>query len=491
MRKNIGVFLCLFILLGKITAREFNVLDYGAVPSKTILSTEGIQKAIDECYCSGGGTVVVPAGEYLATGIVLRSNIHLKLETGSTIFASENMADYTGKALEHGATDAHSVYVLVAASDCENITISGQGRLHGQGKREQYIREAEFDPDEPITGREIANAAKYGADYRTKYRRVPPSPGLINLTNCKNVSIRDIQLVESTFWTLHLQWCDRVFVRGISIQSNPDNAVNSDGLDVDGCKNVVVSDCVIDTGDDALCIKTTFNLGKSMPCEDITISNCILRSSSAALKIGTESHADFKRITVSNCIINGANRGLNMIVRDGGHVSDVKFSNIIIQTERKATFWWGNGDPIWLITANRTPESRTGTISRVTFDNITCTGKSGIRFEGFSSTMQDIRLTNVTLLMEHENAIDKRSCHGFHFYNVHDLTLENCRVTWDEQHPEFTWQQAFNFDKIENLYLYKIKAKTAPGQKEAMKFNNIKGAFIHETDIRAQVKHLK
>lgn len=483
MRQYLVLFCLLGIFAGCIGAKEFNILNYGAVASKTTLSTAAIQKTIDECASAGGGIVIIPAGEYLSSTLFLRSNVHLKLETGATVYASQNVTDYENVAIEHGASDAHRVNVLIAAFNCEHIKISGQGRLHGQARREQYIRKAEFDPEELITGREIANAAKYGADYRTKFRRVPPSPGLINITNCKDVVIEGIQLIESAFWTLHLQWCDRVFVRGLYITSSETDGVNSDGLDVDGCSRVVVSDCIISTGDDALCLKTTSSSGKSQPCEDIVINNCILRSSSAALKIGTESYADFRRIAVSNCVINGANRGITMIIRDGGHVSDVSFSDMIIKTERKATFWWGNGDPIWLITANRTSESQTGTISRVTFNNITCTGQSGIRFEGFSSAIKDIRMNNISLLMEHENAIDKRSRHGFHFYNLRDLELDKCSVAWDKQKPETTWQQAFNFEQIENLSLYRIKAKAASGQNTAMQFSKITGELPEGYDV--------
>lgn len=118
-------------------------------------------------------------------------------------------------------------------------------------------------------------------------------------------------------------------------------------MDIDGCNNVMINNCRIDTGDDALCLKTTLLNGQSRPCSYITITNCILTSSSAALKLGTESHADFEHITVSNCIIKNANRGLNMIIRDGGSARNILFSNLTISTQRKETFWWGNGDPIW------------------------------------------------------------------------------------------------------------------------------------------------
>ena len=90
-----------------------------------------------------------------------------------------------------------------------------------------------------------------------KYRKVPPCPGAINFTDCTNVHIKDVEVIESSFWAVHLQWCDRVYVDGIHIQSSSVDGVNSDGLDIDGCSNVMISNCVINTGDDALCLKTT------------------------------------------------------------------------------------------------------------------------------------------------------------------------------------------------------------------------------------------
>ncbi|MCD8044039.1 MAG: glycosyl hydrolase family 28 protein [Tannerellaceae bacterium] len=468
-------FLFLILSIALHSNAQYNILDFGAVRDTTVLSTDAIQEAIDMCGADGGGTVVIPAGNYLSGPLFMRSNTTLLFETGATVYASKNPDDYVGKGREHGASDAVQANSLIMALGCENIRISGSGTLHGQAVRAEYQRDTNYDPQEPITGRDIAIADQYGADYRTKYRRVAPSPGLINMTECKDVVVEDIRLIESAFWTFHLQWCERVTVRGVYIQSDESNGVNSDGLDIDGCRQVRVSDCLIDTGDDALCIKTTRSQDRTQPCEDLVITNCILRSSSAALKIGTESHADFRRITVSNCIINGANRGLNMIIRDGGHVSDVKFSNLIISTERKRTFWWGNGDPIWLIIANRTPESPTGSIRNVTFDNITATGQSGIRLEGMSRAIENIRFKNVDMYMIPENAVDKRSRHGFHFAGVKDLIVSECSMKWDDKSPETTWDKSFNFEDIENLIVEKIITQPAPGQKDAFSYKNITG----------------
>ena len=442
---------------------RFNVLDYGAVADTTVLSTQAIQAAIDACASQGGGTVQVPAGNYLSGTLSLKSNIHLQLDAGATIYASRNPEDFGQEARAIGATDKALAEMLIGAINAHNISIGGRGTLHGRAVRETYLREeASAVPADSVTGREVANAVRYGADYRSKFRRVAPSPGLVNFTNCTNVSIRDIQVIESAFWSVHLQNCERVNVDGIYITSNRHNGVNADGLDIDGCRYVTVSNCRIDTGDDALCLKTTQKDAEAS-CRNITVTNCILTSSSAALKIGTESHADFEDITVSNCVIAGANRGLNMIIRDGGCVRNVLFSNLIIRTERKETFWWGNGDPVWFTIQQRNGHPTGGNIENIVIDNVIAHGQSGIRMEGFSNRLKNIRLSRIQLYMEPEAAVDKRARNAFLFDGVDGLRLTDCSVHWNTEQPEPAWESAYFFRRINGLKLEQVEGGKAPG----------------------------
>jgi hypothetical protein len=471
-------------------AKSYNVIDYGAVGDTTVLSSKAMQMAIDECSANGGGTVYVPAGNYLCATILLKSNVDFHLAAGATIYASRKSSDYKDTRIRVGATDASLVEVLLAAFGVQNISVSGTGTLNGQAVREQFRRESQQGINTDfVTGREITNAAKYGVDYQTKYRKVPPCPGVINFTNCTNVHIDNIQVIESSFWSVHLQWCDRVFVRGISIYSNPSNGVNADGLDIDGCRNVLISDCVINTGDDGLCLKTTRQGGESRPCEFVTVTNCVLTSSSAALKLGTESFSAFRNITVSNCVINDANRGINMIIRDGGEVSDILFSNLIINTVRKATFWWGNGDAIWITVQEREKGHSAGGVKNVFFQNIIAHSQSGIRLEGFDSTIENVRFTNVQLFMQHEDAIDKRSKHGFEFMSVEKLQLTDCEVIWDKERPEQVWQSAFYFDRVKDLRLDGLRLNQSPELRyPAVEMKHVTDAMIENCRLSPGMK---
>jgi polygalacturonase len=454
------------------TAQNYDIKEFGAVADTTKLSTEAIQRAIDSCADNGGGTVVIPAGKYLATTIYLKDNVNLYLSPGSIIYASRKESDYQQYTFKNGAADMSTATALVAAFNANNISITGTGELNCRAERESFRREPQVKLNDSITGREIENAIKYGADYQSKYRKVPPCPGAICLIGCHEVTLRDINVVESSGWGVHIQWCEKVHVDGLNITSSEINGVNSDGLDIDGCQLVTIANCIIDTGDDALCIKTTKSDEVEHPCRNLAITNCILRSSSAALKIGTESHYDFENIAISNCIIDGANRGLNMIVRDGGNVNNVTINNLIINTERKATFWWGNGDPMWFIVYKRDGAASAGSINNVNISNIIGHGQSGVRIEGFDGDIKNITLKDFQLFMNPETEIDHRARNAFSFEKVKELKIDQCSVEWDGEEAE--WESAFNFKDIEGLQLGAIQAPMSPNKKfEAIRKINV------------------
>lgn len=484
MKRIFIIILSIFAVVS-VSSQIYNVRDYGAVSDTTKLSTFAIQKAIDLCTDNGGGTVLVPAGNYLSSTIYLKDNVDLHVDAGATIYASRKVTDYPKISKLVGASDFESVEVLLSATGAKNISLTGKGMLHCRAERYSYQRSEVRAVTDSVTGREVYNAAQYGADYRTKYKKVPPYTTAVSFTDCYNVHIRDIQVLESSGWGVHLQWCDRVLVDGIYIESNPINGVNSDGLDIDGCSNVMVSNCNIDTGDDALCFKTTMTNGRAEPCRWITVTNCILKSSSGALKFGTETHADFENITISNCVINDANRGLCIIVRDGGAVRNVTMSNMVIHTVRKAPFWWGNGDPLWFTIQKRDNVAVAGGIENINIENVIAYGQSGVRIEGFDNIVENIRIRNFQLFMEPENAVDKRARDGYLFYGIDGLSLIDCSVKWNTNNPQKEWRKAYSFDNIKNLELFRVKGVKAPNSNhETFSFKDIKGLVIDGNEIK-------
>lgn len=470
----------------KAVAQVYSVADYGAVADTTRLSTEAFQRAVDDCAAHGGGTVSVPAGSYLCATVMLKDNVNLRLEAGATVYASRRVGDYAGMGHKVGAADTEAAYTLIGALNAKNISLTGAGTLNCRAVREGFRRKPQTAVADSVTGREIANAIRYGVDYQSKFRKVVPYTGAVNFTGCENVHISGVQVIESNFWSVHLQWCDRVFVNGVYIMSDPDNGVNADGLDIDGCSNVMVTNSIITTGDDALCLKTTSKEGQSRPCRDVCISNCVLRSSSAALKLGTESHSDFENITVTNCVIDGANRGLNMIIRDGGHVRNVLFSDLVIGTVRRQTFWWGNGDPLWFTVQRRSGAASAGSIENVSLRNIMAHGQSGVRMEGFDGGISGISMDGFQLFMEPEEAVDKRARNGFLFDGVKDLRLRDCRVTWDTENPQREWESAYLFKNVDGLDMARVSGLQAPnGNFPAFRYSGVSNASMDGRPIES------
>ncbi len=256
---------------------------------------ESIQEAIDRCRASGGGRVVLEAGVYISGTIRLKSHVTLYLERGALLLGSDRIEDYPEN--ETCFTDAvghRRGKALLYAYDAEEIGIAGEGVIDGRG--------GVFGPEHP------AHLER---------------PFLVRLCGCRQVRIQGICLRQSAAWGLHMQACTGVRVEGVQI-INRCNA-NNDGIDIDSCSKVEISRCIIDSGDDALCLKTT----SQNPCEEIHISDCVVTSDWAALKIGTESAGDFRGIEAERCIfydVRGC--GIKVVPVDGGTVSGLSIHDI-------------------------------------------------------------------------------------------------------------------------------------------------------------------
>jgi hypothetical protein len=447
-----------------------NVRDFGAKGEKSELSTKFIQQAIDQCAASGGGKVYFPPGEYLSGALELKSNVSIYLEAGAVIYASLNPADYEVPEKENRYRNP----VLIYADGAENITIEGKGTINGQARRI-------WTPIKNADGfiQEETEIARRAGVEMSQFQKVEPHTFLVFLVNCKNVTVKDVTLYESCNWTLHLQWCKQVFINRVSIFSSLTEGVNADGIDVDGCSDVIISDCFIETGDDAIVLKSTLSKGKSQPCENVTVTNCILTSTSTALKIGTETFSDFRHILFNNCVIRNSNRGLSILVRDGATVSDVKFSNITLDLNRKHFNWWGNADPIWLVVLKRSEKSKVGTIKNVTFDNISGSCQGTSRIEGFpGNPIENIRMNNLKLTLNPESLPDKRATHGFMAHDVKGLSITDFDLVWNEQSAEPRWGSAFRFENVEDLWLGKVSCRQAPGKvNPAIQLVNVKNGI--------------
>lgn len=316
-----------------------NILEFGAKADGKSLCTDVIQRAVD-----AGDVIYIPKGTYKCSTIHLKSNTHFIFEPGAKILGSEDVNDFDKReSIDYKAyQDASHTYFnrsLFVAKNCENISFSGLGTIDMQG-----IWENENTPGE--------------GDWCGK-RAVK----IFSFKECKNIVIKDLTLFKATDIALYLAGCENVKISGLEIDTN------IDGISPDCCKNVIISDCNIRSGDDAIVLKASYTLNKKADCENITITNCNITTRSNAIKIGTETNGDFRNITVSNCSLYDVfYGGLSVESADGGNVDGVIFSNITMQNV---------GYPFFVLLNERlrAPEGTTiGSIKNVIFENITLSG---------------------------------------------------------------------------------------------------------------------
>jgi hypothetical protein len=294
-------------------AGDFRVTDYGARGDGNALNTMAIQAAIDACAEAGGGRVVIGSGQFLCGTLVLRDHVELHLERGAVLLGSTDIAHYPemrSKTRFYG--DEWVRQSLIYGEGLVDIGLSGPGTIDGQG--------AAF----PVTTKKKPDR------YRNR-------PYLIRLISCRRVDVSGLTLRNSAMWMQHYLACEDLSITGIRVWNHCNK--NNDMMDIDGCRNVIISGCKGDTDDDALTLKST----SPRPCENITISNCILSSHCNAIKMGTESTGGFRNIVISNCVVKpsakkeviygkpGGISGVSLEVVDGGLMEAITLSDLVIE----------------------------------------------------------------------------------------------------------------------------------------------------------------
>ncbi len=348
---------------------EYNILHFGAVGDGTANDTAAIQSAIDVCRKNGGGRVTLPGGHTYRTGaLMLCSNLELHLEMGAVLKGSDDLSDYLlfgdksaappenqPPSYENCEYNGAPVHYFLYAKDCENLAITGFGKIDG---------------NEEIFYGEITK-------WHIEGRFYPRAP-MLYLENISHLTIRDVTLCNSAFWTVHMVGCQDVLIDGIRILNNLRMA-NCDGIDPDHCRNVRIANCHVECADDCIVFKNTASAMHYGPCENITVSNCTLISTSAAIKFGSESEDLFRNILIENCVISRSNRGISLQLRDKGSIENVAFQNIAIDTRlfRREVFW-GQAEPIAITVLPRKDATQVGTVRDIRFSNIFCTGENGI-----------------------------------------------------------------------------------------------------------------
>ncbi len=412
----------------------FNVRDSEAVPDGKTLCTPAIQGMIDRAAAAGGGTVYFPPGTYQSGTLHLRSHVNLHLEAGSTLLGSPNKDHYPQrKSKTESRTNRYNLRSLIFGEGLENISITGRGAIDGNGS---FFKDRRHDGERPLN---------------------------LRIIDCRDVLVENVSIGNSGFWNQHYLLCDGVRVHGVKVWNHA--TYNVDAIDIDSCRNFVVSDCIFDSDDDAVCLKGTLD----HPCQNIQITNCVISSHCNAIKMGTDSSGGFTDISISNCSIvsprgtkalYGFDRGISGIsleVVDGGRMERVAISNITIEGVEVPLFvrLGARGSGMFPSEAELRAAHSVGAIRDISLSNILISngGQTGCSIVGIPGhEIENLTLSDVTIRSQGggqaawaENKIEefydkypegtmfgKLPAHGLYCRHAKGLSLTNVRVETDK-----------------------------------------------------------
>ena len=452
--------------------RVFDVREYGAKSGGETLCTQAIQQAIDQCAGKGGGTVYLPPGKWLSGTIYMESGVTLFFEAGCTLVGSRNPEHYGQPRMPLGGGEdsaGYSLHSLIAGENLHHVALRGQGQLDGSGSA-----------------------------FRWKGAGRPKG---VYLRNCSDVFVENITMRSAGSWMQHYRDCDRVAIRGVTVFNHV--TYNNDGLNIDSCRNVRISDCVIDSDDDALVLKSL----SDRPCENVVITNCVISSHCNAIKMGTESGGGFQNVTVANCVIQspqesqsiyGRQRGLAGIaleIVDGGCLERIAIANIVMK---------GVSVPIFMRLGNRArqyvedgPKPGVGTFRNVVVSNIIAdnTSEIGCSITGLPGhPIENVSLSNIKLGFDGGEAKELSSqevpektesypestmfgtlpAYGFYCRHVDGLQFDNVQLRTTE--PDL--RHAIACEDVANLVIDGLDAGWWKDASAMIRLTQVRGALI-------------
>ncbi len=373
----------------------FNVRDFGATGDGVTMETAALQQAIDQCHEAGGGQVLVPAGRYLTAPLRLRSHVELHLARGATLLGSTNPDDYPELEAEAGFRQQRAAYnarYLLLAFRAENVAITGEGSIDGQGfsHYDTTQKEAVFWP--------ILNK-------KTRPGR------MIWFLFCRNVRVENASFVGSPAWTFWFSACEEVKIHGITIKADL-QAINTDGIDIDSCRNVVISHCDIHTGDDCIVLRAIDAfLEETRPCEQVLVENCTLRSHCNAIRFSYLYDGVIRNATFRNITILESYRGVICQIpapeeTPEGNTGRAKPENLVVENITFENLEVEAVIPLWFYLSDNWVARSIGQIS---FTNVTLRGTGPSVFKGNAGrALHNISLHNVAFHLGAPGAPAKR-----------------------------------------------------------------------------------
>jgi len=446
-----------------------NVRELGASGDGVTLDTAAIQRAIDKAECRGGGTVYFPAGSYHLGALFLRSNLTLYLDAGAVLLGSLSRSDYP-LVLERWEGATQRVHAsCISGQGLQNIAIRGQGTLDCRGELWwKWFLEKTLEH---------------------------PRPRGLSFTDCRNLLIEGIRIINSPSWTINPVRCENITIRGLTIQNPPDSP-NTDGINPDSCRNVHISDCHISVGDDCIALKAGSEAetpGLMSSCSDITITNCTLERGHGGIVIGSETSGGVRNVVISNCVFNKTDRGIRLKSRRGrgGIVEDIRVSNIVMvdvlcpftMNLYYACSAWG--DPLVSDKNPRPVDDGTPMVRSVHLSGITAkrVKLAAAYLYGLAETpLEEVSLSDWVVEMDPESREPEKvemadgiapMCRfGVFAKNVRDLRISGLRISGQ-------CGSGFHIEDSRTVELHRVGTSTADAKDPFILLRNVQDACIH------------
>ncbi|HKE20743.1 MAG TPA: glycoside hydrolase family 28 protein [Bryobacteraceae bacterium] len=446
----------------------FNIMDYGARNDESASATAAIRSAIQAAKAAGGGTVYVPAGHYITGPIELASNLVFELDPGATLKFQASRADlsYTKGRLE--GTECVTPVPLIGGHNLENVTIRGHGTITTDNAQWlNLVRQPDAAAARTVwTGIMRAINLKQPVP-PADFKKAAPAlrPSFIRTMESKNILIEGLHIVGSSMWTVHILYSQNVTIRDLIIETFP--GANTDGMDIDSSQDVRISDCYLDTGDDAICLKSgkdADGLRVNRPTANIAITNCTVHHGHGAVVLGSETSGGFHNIVASNIVCQGTQKGVRIKSTRGrgGIIENVRFDHWTMDAVDEAinvTNYYTRGpeEPVSV----RTPVFRNIAISNMTINH----SPLMINVEGLPEMpVNGLQISNVIA----------SGTVGMRAYNTEALELHNVQVN-----PEVG--PAFLIRDSKDLELDQVSTRSPIEGSPVIRLDRCPGAIVRSS----------
>ena len=409
--------------------RDFFPEEYGAKGDGTTLDTAALQSAIDNCAENGGGRVVLADGTFLTGALALKSGVELHLARTGRLLASPDILDFPEwKEARH--VNAQSLprkrnACVIFADEAERISITGEGTIDGNG-RHHVVEKEKGD-------------SGWGWTYKRRLPMEESLPRVVFFTGCRDVRISDVTMVgQPAGWSYWIHDCDRVQMRGLKILADL-RYPNNDGIHLNCSRDVVVSDCIIETGDDSIVVRAdSRSLKENRSCERVVVENCILRSWAQGIRIGYVNDGVIRNCSFSNIVMDDTVNGIGIVLpakpsnndygREATLIENISFDNIRMD----GICAW----PIY-VKIDPSPGTRVEAVRDVRFSNVHATarrfpnlaGRADAplrRFDFSNCSFSKVPDSEIPRLGEHGSAMLKERFFE-RFEHVEDFTYSNVR----------------------------------------------------------------